>query len=122
MVDYQGVRDALQEATPSLAEASRQGNWPAIEHGQDTVTAAGTAEQLNGGTSIAIPDGAELVVTALPNNTGNVYVGDSDVDSTNGDVLTPDTSLSLPVTDVNIVYIDVDNDGEGVSWIVEVEG
>lgn len=100
---------------------ANQRNWPGIETGQDTVAVAGTAEQLNGGTSLPVPNGATVSVTALPSNTGNVYVGDSSVSATTGDVLTPDTSVELPVTDVSSIYIDVDTGGEGVSWIVEVD-
>lgn len=92
-----------------------------LAHGQDSVTTAGTAVQLNGGTSLTIPDGAELVVRADGGNAGNIYVGDSDVSSSNGFVLGAGESVSLPTSDVNNVYIDSDNDGEGVSWLVETE-
>lgn len=108
------VRDALE------ALQGTNGNWPNLETGQDTVTTAGTPVQLNGGTSLSVPDGATVSVTALPNNAGNIYVGDDTVDSDTGDVLTADSSLSIPVTDVANIWIDADNAGEGVSWITEV--
>lgn len=92
-----------------------------IEHGQDEVATAGNAVQLNGGTTVVVAGGGELALRADSSNTGNIYVGDSDVDSTNGFVLASGESLALNVADVSDVYIDADNAGEGVSWIVEVQ-
>lgn len=100
--------------------AESQGNWANIEHGQDTVATSGTAEALNGGTSLSVPDGATVEIAALPGNGGNVYVGDSDVSASNGRVLSAgDPPVRLNVTDVSSVFIDVDTAGEGVSWTVE---
>lgn len=97
-----------------------QGNWANLEHGQDTVAAAGTAEALNGGASLSVPDGATVEVAALPGNAGNVYVGDADVSAANGRVLSAgDPPARLNVTDVASVYVDVDTAGEGVSWVME---
>lgn len=93
-------------------------NFGGIAHGQVTVAAPGTAEQLP---DQRLPNSVGVVITALPDNAGNVYVGNGDVDSTNGDVLTADTSISLTVDNTNKVFIDADNAGEGVSWIAEVD-
>lgn len=104
-----------------LAEAGRQGNWATVDHGQQSVATAGTAEALNGGTSLTVPDGSSLAVRANGGNAGNIYVGDSTVASTNGFILGAGESIGLQVSDVADVYIDADNAGEGVSWIVESE-
>lgn len=101
------------------ATAQRQGNWATVNHGQDSVTTAGTSVQLNGGTSLAIPDGAALAVRADGSNAGNIYIGDSSVTASNGFVLGAGESATLQVDDVSDVHLDADNDGEGVSWIVE---
>lgn len=103
----------------SVAEASRQGNWATVNHGQQSVATAGTSEQLNGGTSLSIPDGASVSIRADGGNAGSIYVGDSTVASGNGFVLGAGESIRLHVTDVADVHIDADNAGEGVSWIVE---
>lgn len=95
------------------------GNWSTVNHGQDSVSTAGTAVALNGGTSLAVPDGASLAVRADGGNAGNIYVGDSSVTSSNGFVLGAGESVTLNVTDVTDVSIDSDNNGEGVSWVVE---
>lgn len=90
-----------------------------IHNGQDSVTTAGTAVQLNGGTSISVPNGSTVAVRADGANTGNIYVGDADVSSSNGFILGAGESVSMPIDDVSKIHIDADNNTEGVSWIVE---
>jgi hypothetical protein len=85
-----------------------------IEHGQKTVTSAGTAEALVG-SSAEVKQG--VWIKALLGNTNNVYVGDSDVDSSNGYELDAGDVVFLSVRDLANVYIDVDTNGEGVSFI-----
>lgn len=90
--------------------------------GQDSVSTAGTAEALNGGSSQAVPRGAEVAVKALSGNAGTVYVGfDSSVSSSDGFELGPGSSVSMAVSEVSNVYVDADNSGDGVSWITESE-
>jgi len=99
-----------------------QGNWSTLTTGQQTVAAAGTAEQLNDGVSLAVPDGSDLVIRALPGNTDTVYVGDSTVSASAGHAIGPsDPPLRVSVDDVASVYVDVAVSGEGVSWVVAAE-
>jgi hypothetical protein len=84
-----------------------------IYNGQKTVSTAGTAEALSA--SQAILQG--VTIKALSDNTGNIYVGDSSVDDTNGYVLASGEVLPLPIANLSTVYIDADNDGEGVSFV-----
>lgn len=95
------------------------GIFQTINTGQDSVTTAGTAVQLNSGTSLSVPNGSSVAVRADGGNAGNIYVGDSNVSSSNGFVLAAGESVSMPVNDVSKIHIDADNNGEGVSWIVE---
>jgi len=88
-----------------------------LTHGQKTVTAIGTEEAL--AADVAITDGQTVSVKALHTNTGAIYVGDSDVTSSDGYVLYPGEEVALAVTNLNVVYIDADVNGEGVSYIVE---
>lgn len=106
------------QPTVNVAEAQNEAN---IAHGQDTVTTAGTPEQLNGGISQAVPDGHAVTVKALNANTDLVYVGDKDNNpsSSTGFELAAGEAISLAVTDVSEIEIDVDTNGEGVCWIVE---
>lgn len=100
--------------------AKSQGNWETVSFGQETVAASGTAEPLNGGTSLAVPDGATVEIAPLPGNTDSVYIGDSSVSTSTGRALASgDPPARLNVTDVSTIYVDAGTAGEGVSWIVE---
>lgn len=84
-----------------------------VYNGQKAVTTAGTAEALGSSTTLT----AGVTVKALAANTNNVYVGDSSVDSSNGYVLDAGESVFIEVDDLAKVFIDVDTNGEGVSYI-----
>lgn len=84
-------------------------SW-AISVVRGTVAVAGTAEQLAGGASLR--NGGCL--RAEPSNTGNVYLGGSDVDSTNGYILQPGDVLDLRnILNTSYLYADVDVSGDG---------
>jgi len=85
-----------------------------ILSGNDTVTTAGVAEQLNSGTPLALKRG--VGIQALITNTGKVYVGGSNVDNANGEELTKGQDIYIETDDVSNVYIDVSVNGEGVKW------
>ena len=101
--------------------AESQGNWDTLETGQETVATAGTAVQVNGGTSLTIPDGSSVVIRADTDNTDAVYVGDDTVDSSTGFVIGTGESVELQVKDISNVYIDAATSGNSVSWITEVD-
>ncbi|MCK5613879.1 hypothetical protein KAR91_69090 [Candidatus Pacearchaeota archaeon] len=85
-----------------------------LDSGQKSVTAAGTAERLSS-TSIPI---LSVVVKAKRANTGdNVYVGTTDVSSSEGFILAKGDSVSINIDDLNKVLIDVDTSGDGVSYL-----
>jgi len=78
------------------------------------VTTAGTAELL-----LAI-DAADviLIVKALSTNTGYIYVGNSDVDSSNGFVLAAGEEVPIVLQRGDLdIYIDASVNGEGASYI-----
>lgn len=80
------------------------------------VTTAGTAERLSA-TSIAA---TSIIIRALDDNTGTVFIGDSDVGSGRGDRLTAGQPLSFEAADggffdLREIWVDVAVDGEGVS-------
>ena len=92
-----------------------------------TVASAGTAEPLSA-SKLLTPS---FVIRALADNTNNVYVGDSTVDSTDGMFLAASESNEKAARftrygvhkfwDLNKVYIDVDTSSEGVIVEYEVE-
>jgi hypothetical protein len=97
----------------------------AVSSGRSTITTAGSAAQLNGGSSV--PCKAVMVV-ALPTNVGTgsaplrVAVGASNVDAADvtltGIPLEPLQGQVFDVSDVNLIYFDVLGDGHGVTWTV----
>lgn len=88
-------------------------------HGQKTVTAHGTAEQL---ASVSVPDGFALAVRALPGNTGNIYLGDSKANAEDADeriTFAAGLGLTLMINNANLIWVDSAVDGEGVDYWVE---
>ena len=82
---------------------------------EKTVAAAATAEAI----AAASQRVKSLTVIAKTGNTGQVYVGGSDVGSSTNDGLAPGDSLVIPALgwlDLSDVYIDVDTNGEGVDY------
>lgn len=83
-----------------------------IGNGQKVVTTAATAEALASTTTIK-----GVIIKALATNTQNVYVGDSGVTAANGFVLAAGETVAIDVADPATVFLDVDIDGEGVSFL-----
>lgn len=83
-----------------------------LKTGHVTVTTPGTAVQFP---AIAC---REVTIIGLDTNTGPVFVGDSDVsETTYGVKLNKDGSITLPVADTSLVYLDAAVAGEGVSYV-----
>lgn len=93
------------EATVALPDAP--------VHGQTTVTTAGTAVAL--GESTTLTSGVRI--KANSDNTGVIYVGASDVDSTTGFVLAAGEELFVEIADLADVFIDAGTSADGVSYI-----
>jgi len=91
-------------------------NLTSWDHGHKTVTAAGTAENL---TAMDVPDGIYLTIRALVGNVGNVYVGSSKANAEDVNkrlTLQPGESSSFKSDDTDLIWIDADNNGEGVEY------
>lgn len=95
-------------------------NKPTFATGQKDVTTAGEPEQLD---DWPIPDGFKLTVIAKTGNTGYIYLGKSESDCDNTrrrfDGLGAGLAVSLRIKNASAVWVDADNNGEGVSWMVE---
>lgn len=82
------------------------------------VTVAGTAEPISS-TSLVVQS---ATIQADPENAGNVYLGGTDVDLSNGVVLEPGKAFNIPVRsladkggiDLQKVYIDAATSGDEV--------
>jgi hypothetical protein len=89
-------------------------NSPTLLSSEKTVAAAGTAETLHTGQRVT-----QVTIIAKVANTGQVYVGGSDVASTTNDGLDAGDSLEITANgwlDLKDVYIDADTNGEGVDF------
>lgn len=86
-----------------------------LDSGQKSVTAAGTAERLSS-TSVPI---LSVIVKAKRANTGtNIYVGTTDVSSSEGYILGQGDSVAINIDDLRKVIIDADTSGDGVSFLL----
>lgn len=85
-----------------------------LQHGITTVTTAGEAVQLNSNLACR-----EVLIIALRTNTGFIYIGGSTVSSSSyGAELEAKDSITLQVSNLNLIYIDSSVSSEGVSYIV----
>lgn len=85
-----------------------------LHNGAKTVAVAGTAEALAGNIEL---NASVVQLQALATNTGNVFVGNSNVDNTNGYILAAGETVMVPINNLNKVYIDVAVAGEGVRYL-----
>ncbi|MHA1950101.1 MAG: hypothetical protein ACW99G_01165 [Candidatus Thorarchaeota archaeon] len=85
-----------------------------LVYGQKNVTTAGTAVLLLPGSQTT----HTLTITSDEDNTGNIYLGDSNVDSSNGYKIPVGGAISVDHNHaLDNFYIDSDVNGDGVSYI-----
>lgn len=118
--DLQSAEDIIYALENAQAiDTKEEPNFSAVAHDQDATSTAGTAVQLNGGTSLAIPSSATLRIKALSGNGGPIYVGDSSVGTGTGYELAAGDSMRVKTDDVSNLWIVDGTGGFGVSWMVE---
>lgn len=86
-----------------------------LASGSKTVTTAGTRVQLS---AISIPC-KKITLQGGVNNGGWVYIGDSTVSSSNGYAVAASQSITVTPNNLNLVWLDSVNNGEGVTYIYE---
>lgn len=88
-----------------------------VGSGSKVVTTPGIRVQLS---TISVPT-RKVTVQSMYTNTGNIYLGDSTVASSNGLVLYPGAATSFTPTpsNLNLLWIDAVNAGEGVVYFYE---
>lgn len=84
-----------------------------VYEGQVTVTTSGTRVQLSG-SSVPI---RSVCIKAMTANTGNMYLGDITVSSSNGYEMPSDTSVCIDINNLNLIYVDSSVNGEKVSYL-----
>jgi hypothetical protein len=104
------------DGTTSLRTQEKPGST--IRTGQMTIKIIGDASEQLTRDSVAIN---EITVSVLPTNASAVYIGVSsdtllsaDIAST-GYCVSPD--VTLPINNVNLLWVSGDTVGDGVSWI-----
>mgnify|MGYP001569414294 CR=1 FL=1 len=100
---------------------SSQKNLPSWFVRVENVTTAGTPVNLS---DRPILDGISLTIRARPTNTGVIYVATSSANAsgTHRTTLNAAQSMSLCITNDNLVWIDSSVDGEGVEFWAEGPG
>lgn len=86
-----------------------------VGSGRQTVTTAGTAVQLQDHPCKMV------VITAETDNTGNIFVGSSNVVAAAGSEIgfvlyTGQTSIPIPISNTNLLYINSTVNGDGVTY------
>ena len=110
----------LSTLTPLTSVAVTQSTSPWVTS-ESALTSLGTA-QLNvttAGSRVQLGTNAckSVTIKAKTTNTGNIFVGNVTVTSANGFILGSGDSISLDVSNTNLIYIDSSVNGEGISYI-----
>ena len=94
----------------------------ALKSSSTTVTSAGTAVQLSTTSTLV----SSIIIRAMEDNSGAVYIGDSTVSSSTGKI-EPRTSISFSgdqntgTLNLNAIYVDSGTSSDGVDfWYTEV--
>jgi hypothetical protein len=82
-----------------------------VDHGVQAVSTAGTRVQLASNTCKAI------VIKALVSNAGTIFVGGSLVSAANGFPLAAGDTISLDISNTNVIWIDASANAQSVSWM-----
>lgn len=94
-------------------------NRNAWAHGQQRCAVPGTAVQLP---NVPVPDGFALAIRAIPGNTDNIFLGNSQANAQNPALrltFARGTGPSLYITNANLVWLDAVVVGEGIDYWVE---
>lgn len=106
-----------ERASPANEEQQKR-VAQAVEN-QDTLSAGSYSTDSTNAKELpseSIPEGVEVAIQALNDNDGAVYVGDSDSQDVR---LAPGDSITLGVTNLDLVYIQTPTGGDGVGYIYE---
>lgn len=116
--DLAGLQQAVDDIKAAIALSSGGGTAPAtsIDTGNKVVALAGTAEAL---VAVSTPC-KSVTITALSSNTDAVVVGGANVVAAiatrQGTPLESGDSVDIDIDDLEKIYVDVEVNGEGVSF------
>lgn len=109
----------------ATAQAFLTALWPLLQrdewdHDHVYVPNAGTPVQLP---DVVVPVGFGFVVRALPTNTGDIYIGKNESYATQGTrriTLDAGESFKLYISNASKIFLDAENDNEGIVYYTEV--
>lgn len=105
--------NAAQETGGNLASIKTNTDTPTTPYNNKvTVTTAATRVQLNSNRAVK-----SVTIKAGVTNTGIIYVGDSTVSSSNGLELNPGDTVSMDISNLNVLYIDASINSQYVTYI-----
>jgi hypothetical protein len=107
---YMQLKAPIPTGANMIGQTQAAGRATAIA-GKTTVTTAGTPVSLG-----SQPCGEGVIVTANPDNTGNVYVFPADGTKNNVMPLAPGDPTYYPVSNISALSVDADVSGESVYW------
>lgn len=102
----------LSDSSFNPSGGGGSGSPSKVSSGQVTGT-HGTPTALVATSSVVL----SVVVKADPNNVGNIYLGGAGVNTSDGYILSPGDAVAFDITNLDTIEFDVDNTGDGVSWL-----
>jgi len=130
---YQPVAASLkceptQTDSSKLIARTQELGCGTLAHSIETVLVPGTPIRFNAGASLVCK---AVMVRARPAadvgfgvNLGAVYIGNVTVDIAagwNSVWLAPGESITIPVANVNMLYVDADNANDAVAWLTVIQ-
>lgn len=109
---FQGVILADTAGEPLVNLSVTPAAFGTVGDGSKNVTTAGTRVQLAASQACK-----EVEIVAKSTNTGNIWVGGSAIAAGSGRPLLPLQSMIVKVSNLNLIYLDSDVNGEGVTYI-----
>lgn len=106
--------------TPARYEDSTQKWIMDVEPAGSGNLIQGVVNVAAAGTRVQLPNQAcrEVMIIAKQGNTGSIFVGNNGVSAAEyGAELKAKDSITLPVRNLNLIYIDAAVSGEGVSFV-----
>jgi hypothetical protein len=121
--------EPTQTDSSKLVANTKELGCSTMAHGVSTVLAPGTPVQLSAN---SLPCKAVIIrarpaaggIPAVLPNVGAVYIGTTTVDigaAYNSVWLAPGESITIPVADVSMLYVDADTANDAVGWLAVVQ-
>ena len=122
--DFAGrVKSKINDIVTTSEGITSESNKDTVLTSEFDVTTAGTGVNF---ASQVIPDGYEVKIKAKSTNTDKVYIGSSEAiaegkEALGAESLSPKDSITLKISNLNLLWIDSEVSGEGVTILSEVD-